>query len=536
MATRIGFVSAGAIMIDFEELGLGGAGRRYHNLSLPILVEHAVKSGDALLSQHGALVVQTGKYTGRSPNDKFIVNDDMTKGEVCWGKINQPISPDIADNLYARMCSYLCDRDLFVQDCFAGAHKDHRLLIRVMCERAWHALFAQNMFIETRVDESSGFVPGFTVLHAPGFKADPARDKTHSEVAVVVDFTKRRVLICGTEYAGEIKKSVFTVMNHLMPASGILGMHCSANIGINNDTTIFFGLSGTGKTTLSADPSRRLIGDDEHGWCDDGVFNFEGGCYAKVIKLNERDEPAIYSTTKSFGTILENVIIDPEKRTLDLDSDRLTENTRASYSISHIPNALLSGHGGHPKNIVMLTCDAFGVLPPIARLTTAQAMYHFLSGYTARVAGTERGITEPSAVFSACFGAPFMTRFPGVYARLLGERMRHNDANCWLVNTGWTKGPYGVGERMKIAWTRRLLEVALAGDLAKSEWVKDARFGFEIPMHVDGVPDDILNPANVWPSAHEYAKKADELAARFKDNFRQFENEVDEHTRTAGPA
>jgi phosphoenolpyruvate carboxykinase (ATP) len=525
----------GKRMLDLRDVGLSGAGRRYHNLNVPNLVECAIKAGDALLSDNGALVVNTGKYTGRSPDDKFIVRDVTTEKSVNWGKINQPITRADADQLYDQICSYLKDRDLFVQDCFAGANIENRLAVRVICERAWHALFAQNMFIEADAHKQDDFAPNFTVVHAPGFKAIPGRDQTRSEVAVILDFEKRRIFICGTEYAGEIKKSVFSVMNHVLADKNILGMHCSANVGQDNDVAIFFGLSGTGKTTLSADPHRRLIGDDEHGWCDDGVFNFEGGCYAKVIRLSEKDEPEIFSTTRLFGTVLENVVIDLDRRSLDLDSDRYTENTRASYSISRISNADLSGHGGHPRNIVMLTCDAFGVLPPLARLSPAQAMYHFISGYTARVAGTERGVKEPSAVFSSCFGAPFMTRFAGVYAKLLGDRMAQHEADCWLVNTGWYKGPYGVGERMKIAWTRRLIDAALGGELKKASYVKDERFGFEVPTHVTGVPDEVLTPIHVWPDAALYEQKADELASLFIANFRAFEDDVEEIVRLAGP-
>lgn len=521
-------------MLNLKDLGLSGAGLRHHNLSVPLLVENAIKAGDAVLSEDGALVVHTGKYTGRSPDDKFIVKDETTQNTVNWGKINQPFSSSDADQLYDRICDYLRDKDLFVQDCFAGAHEKNRLQLRVVCERAWHALFAQNMFLETE-SEDPNFTPDFTLIHAPGFKAVPSRDKTRSEVAVIVDFQKRRVFICGTEYAGEIKKSIFSVMNHVLADKSILGMHCSANVGKDADVAIFFGLSGTGKTTLSADPHRQLIGDDEHGWCDDGVFNFEGGCYAKVIRLSAKDEPEIFQTTKSFGTILENVALDSSKRRLDLNSDRYTENTRASYGISKISNANLSGRGGHPKNIVMLTCDAFGVLPPLARLSPAQAMYHFISGYTARVAGTERGVTEPTAVFSSCFGAPFMTRFAGIYAKLLGERMAQHEADCWLVNTGWYKGPYGVGERMKISWTRRLIDAALGGELKKASYIKDARFGFEVPVHVDGVPSEVLSPVKVWQDSALYEKRADELASRFIANFKDFEKDVEEVVRLASP-
>ncbi len=520
-------------MLDLKELGLAGSGRRFHNLSVPNLVERAIVAKDAFLSDHGALVVHTGKYTGRSPEDKFIVQDETSSSKVHWGKVNKPIGRAEADQLYSQICDYLKDKDLYVQDCFVGAHDKHRLGIRVVCERAWHAFFAQNMFVENA--HKTDFKADFVVVHAPGFKAVPSRDKTRSEVAVVVDFTKRRIFICGTEYAGEIKKSVFSVMNHVMADENILGMHCSANIGKDGDVAIFFGLSGTGKTTLSADPKRRLIGDDEHGWCDDGVFNFEGGCYAKVIRLSRKDEPEIFATTEQFGTILENVVFDEQSRKLDLNSDRLTENTRASYGINQISNAELAGRGGHPRNIVMLTCDAFGVLPPIAKLSRSQAMYHFMSGYTARVAGTERGVTEPTAVFSSCFGAPFMTRFAGVYAKLLGNCMDKHAADCWLVNTGWFKGPYGIGERIKISWTRRLIDAVLSGELKNAKFRKDERFGFEVPIMISEIPEDILYPNRTWSDSDLYEAKANELAQRFISNFETFTKDADPSVIEAGP-
>ncbi|MEI6791127.1 MAG: phosphoenolpyruvate carboxykinase (ATP), partial [Myxococcaceae bacterium] len=438
---------------------------------------------------------------------------------VWWGPINQKMQPAQAQKLYERIWSYLQKQDYFSQDLYAGTSQKHRLKIRVLTERAWHSAFAKNMFLTPSVGELAGFEPEFTVIQAPGFKADPQTDGTRSEVGVVLDFTAKRILICGTEYAGEIKKSVFTLLNYLLPAKGIMGMHCSANTAQNGDVAVFFGLSGTGKTTLSADPERSLIGDDEHGWDESGVFNFEGGCYAKVIKLSPKDEPEIFKTTQTFGTILENVVMNPETRELDLNDDKLTENTRASYDIRQISNAHLDGFGGHPKHIIMLTCDAFGVLPPIAKLTPEQAMYHFINGYTARVAGTERGVKEPSAVFSACFGAPFMARPPSVYAKLLGEKIAKHDVSCWLVNTGWSGGPYGVGSRMKISWTRALLHAALSGELQKSEFLTEAFFGLAIPANLEGVPSEILDPKRAWADPIAYDAKAKELLKLFKDNY-----------------
>ncbi len=508
----------------------------YRNLSAAALIEQAVCRNEGMLSRYGAFVTQTGKYTGRSPNDKFTVLDAQTKDTVWWGKINQPMSPDAANRLYQRLTEYLDQHDVFVQDLYAGASQEHRLKVRVIAQRAWHAQFAQNMFITPSDTELSIFEPEFTVVHAPGFKADPARDETRSEVAVVLDFSNKRVLICGTEYAGEVKKSIFTALNYLLPARGVLGMHCSANMADNGHTAIFFGLSGTGKTTLSADPARHLIGDDEHGWDNQGVFNFEGGCYAKVIKLSAKDEPEIFATTRHFGTILENVVINPETRDLNLDDDHFTENTRASYSISQIPNALLKGTGGHPTDIVMLTCDAFGVLPPIAKLTSAQAMYHFLSGYTAKVAGTERGITEPQAVFSACFGAPFMARHPGVYAHLLGEKIAKHKVRCWLVNTGWSGGPYGVGNRMKIKWTRTLLNAALSGELDHVEFKTHPLFKFAVPQNVEGVPAEIMDPRQTWSDKAAYDAKAQHLVQLFAQNFKAYENDVAKEVLAAQPS
>lgn len=489
------------------------------NLPLSVLIEEAIKRGEGLLSARGAFVVATGKYTGRSPNDKFTVEDNQTRDSVWWGPINQKMQPEQAQKLYEKIWGYLQEQNYFSQDLYAGTSQKHRLKIRVLTQRAWHSAFAKNMFISPAVSELAHFEPEFTVVQAPGFQADPKTDGTRSETAIVLDFSAKRILICGTEYAGEIKKSVFTLLNYILPAKGVIGMHCSANTAQNGDVAIFFGLSGTGKTTLSADPERLLIGDDEHGWDESGVFNFEGGCYAKVIKLSPKDEPEIFKTTQTFGTILENVMINPETRDLDLNSDKLTENTRASYDIRQISNAHLEGFGGHPKHIIMLTCDAFGVLPPIAKLSPDQAMYHFINGYTARVAGTERGVKEPSAVFSACFGAPFMARPPSVYAKLLGEKIAKHAVTCWLVNTGWSAGPYGVGSRMKISWTRALLHAALSGELQKGQFVTEPFFNLEIPVHLEGVPPEILDPKRAWVDPAAYDAKARELLQLFKNNY-----------------
>ncbi len=514
------------------QCGLVNPGPTHWNLSPPTLCEHAIRRGEGELADGGPLVVSTGEHTGRSPNDKFIVNDDKTRDSVWWGPVNAAMSPDAFGRLHAKVTAYLQGREIFVQDLHAGADPSYRLPVRVVCERAWHALFARNMFIRPAVDELSGFVPGFTVLHAPGLQADPARDGTNSPTFIAIDFTQRLVLIGGTEYAGEIKKSVFTVLNYLLPEQDVLPMHCSANFGADGDVALFFGLSGTGKTTLSADASRRLIGDDEHGWSDLGVFNFEGGCYAKVVRLSAEAEPEIYATTQRFGTVLENVVVAPDSRVPDLDDARLTENTRASYPLHFIPNASTAGQGGNPRNIVMLTADAFGVLPPISRLTPEQAMYHFLSGYTARVAGTERGMgASPTATFSTCFGAPFMPRHPSVYARMLGRKIAEHGCTCWLVNTGWTGGVYGVGKRMAIAHTRAMVRAALDGRLAEASTEADPHFGLAMPTHCPDVPGEVLNPRNAWHDKAAYDDTARELTRRFAQNFEQFAPYVGEEVK-----
>jgi phosphoenolpyruvate carboxykinase (ATP) len=519
-----------------EALGIVRAGRVHWNLSSAALVEEAIKRGEATLAAEGPLVARTGTHTGRSPNDKFVVKDADSEPHVHWGNVNRPVTAALFDVLHRDMLAYLQDKDLFVLDAWAGTDPTFRLPIRIVTEFAWHNFFARNMFLpENDPANRSAHRPEFTVINTPRFKADPARHGCRSETAIFVNFGKRLVLIAGTEYAGETKKSIFTILNYTLPLKGVLSMHCSANIGAAGDTALFFGLSGTGKTTLSSDPQRRLIGDDEHGWSDAGVFNFEGGCYAKVIKLSQEAEPQIYATTRRFGTILENVVMDPERRTLDLDDASLTENTRGSYPIDFIDNAELSGRGGHPANIVMLTADAYGVLPPIARLTPEAAMYHFLSGYTARVAGTEKGVTEPKATFSTCFGAPFLPLNPNVYAKMLGEKIARHDARVWLVNTGWTGGPYGVGSRMKIAYTRAMINAALNGELDAVPYRTHDILNLSMPTTCPGVPDSVLDPRSTWPDPAAYDEQASKLAKMFVDNFKTFEKDVAAAVTSAGP-
>ena len=521
--------------------GLGNHGLNpgesvHWNFSSAQLIEEAVRRDEGQLSSGGAVVTETGHHTGRSPNDKFTVEEPSSKDKIWWGSVNRPISEDHFHALRKDVISHLNARDLFVFDGWAGAHPAHRLGIRVVTENAWHCLFAGNMFLNASAEELGRHVPEFTVLHAPGLKADPSRHGTKTETFIVVNFGAREVLIGGTQYAGEIKKSIFSVLNYQLPDRGVMPMHSSVNIGADGNSAIFFGLSGTGKTTLSADPRRTLVGDDEHGWSDDGVFNFEGGCYAKVIRLSAEAEPEIYATTRRFGTILENVVMDPDTRELDLDSERLTENTRGSYPLSFIPNASETGVAGQPRNVVMLTADAFGVLPPIAKLTPEQAMYHFLSGYTARVAGTERGVTEPQATFSTCFGAPFMPRHPSVYAKMLGKLLETHDCHCWLVNTGWTGGAYGTGHRMPIKHTRALLAAALDGDLAaKAETVVDPLLGLHVPRNCTGVPEEILTPRETWPDKGAYDETAGRLVTMFSKNFGQFEEYVTPEVVQAAP-
>ena len=518
-----------------EHHGIDNVNMVYWNMSTPQLYEEAIRRREGRMAHLGPLVVRTGQHTGRSPNDKFIVREPSSEDKIWWGKVNQPMTQEKFDALHARLAAYLQGKDIFVQDCFAGADKAYRLPIRIITENAWHSLFARNMFIQGEPSELTTHVPEFTVIDAPGFHAIPELDGTRSAVFVVIDFGQRLVLIGGTQYAGEIKKAIFTIMNYLLPQKGVLSMHCSANIGPDGESAVFFGLSGTGKTTLSADPERTLIGDDEHGWSDHGVFNFEGGCYAKVINLSPQAEPEIYETTRRFGTILENVAFDSQSGRLNLDDASLTENTRAAYPITHIPNAARDGLGNHPMNIIMLTADAFGVLPPIAKLTSAQAMYHFLSGYTAKVAGTEKGVTEPQATFSTCFGAPFMALSPIVYADLLGEKVDRLKVNVWLVNTGWSGGPYGVGKRMSIGYTRAMISAALDGQLDNVDTVSDPFFGLEVPVAVPGVPTDVLDPRSTWADQEAYDVQARKLASMFVENFKTFADKVSDEVKAAGP-
>jgi phosphoenolpyruvate carboxykinase (ATP) len=500
-----------------------------------MLYEDVIRRGEGNVAHLGPIVVRTGLHTGRAARDKFIVEEPQSRDNVWWGKVNKAFTLGHFELLFRRLQAYLQGRDLFVQDCFAGHDPKYRLPIRVITETAWHSMFARNMFIQAEDYELVEHVPEFTVLHVPNFQAIPEIDGTNSEAFIILNISRKLVMIGGTSYAGEIKKSVFTVMNYLLPQNNVLSMHCSANIGANEDVALFFGLSGTGKTTLSADPDRKLIGDDEHGWSDAGIFNFEGGCYAKVIKLSAESEPEIYSTTRRFGTILENVAMDPVTRRLDLDDDSLTENTRAAYPLSHIPNALRTAVAGHPDNVVMLTADAFGVMPPLAKLTPEQAMYHFISGYTAKLAGTEKGVTEPKATFSACFGAPFMVLHPSRYAELLAQRIRDHNSSCWLVNTGWTGGPYGVGSRMKIEYTRALLNAALEGKLADVNFDEDPVFRIQVPTSCPGVPEEILKPRNTWPDKNAYDDQAKKLARMFVENFKDYEAEAGPEVKAAGP-
>ena len=519
-----------------HEEGLNPRRRVNRNLSPAELYEETLRLGTGRLAHGGGLVTVTAPHTGRSPNDRFIVDEAGSSHLIDWGDVNVPIEEAHYRTLKAEIIARLNGCELYVRDARAGADPRYSVNVRVISESPWHDLFARNMFLRLGPGEEAGFTPDFIVYHAPSMKADPARHGTNSGAFIVVHFTERVVLVGGTAYAGEIKKSIFAALNYTLPARGVLPMHCSANIGAAGDTALFFGLSGTGKTTLSADPARELIGDDEHGWSDNGVFNFEGGCYAKTIRLSPEGEPDIYRATRMFGTILENVIVDERTREIDYDSARITENTRASYPIHYIANAVPSGQGGHPNNVVFLTADAFGVLPPIARLTPEQAMYHFLSGYTAKVAGTERGVTEPRAAFSACFGAPFLPQHPTVYAALLGDRIQRHGARVWLVNTGWTGGRYGVGSRMQLAHTRAMLEAALNGELEGSPSTVDPVFGLHIPTRVPGVPDSVLLPRGTWSDGAAYDAAAAELAAMFKRNFARFADDASEAVRAAGPA
>ncbi len=522
--------------------GLGNHGfsnleREYWNLSTPALYEQIVRFREGIVAHLGPIVVRTGQHTGRSPRDKFIVKESSTENDIWWGDVNRPIDAAHFAGLKQRLLAYFQNRAAFVQDLYVGWDPDYRLPIRVVTETAWHNLFARNMFVQPDVEELKNHVPEYTVINAPSFHALPQLDGVNSSAFVLVNFAEKLILIGGTSYAGEIKKSIFSVMNYLLPLRDVLPMHCSANYGKDtDDVAVFFGLSGTGKTTLSADSTRTLIGDDEHGWTDKGVFNFEGGCYAKVIRLDPEGEPEIYQTTRRFGTILENVVMNQDNRYVDLDDATHTENTRASYPLSHIPNASDNGMAGHPKNIFFLTADAFGVLPPISRLTPEQAQYHFLAGYTAKVAGTEKGLgSEPQATFSACFGAPFMVHHPARYAELLAEKVEQYSANVWLVNTGWTGGPFGEGHRMKLAYTRAMIRAALNGELDDVETVTDPVFGVAVPTHVPGVPSDVLSPRSTWKNPEAYDRQAAKLAGLFQENFKQFAGHVSAEVKAAAP-
>ncbi|HLJ83101.1 MAG TPA: phosphoenolpyruvate carboxykinase (ATP) [Candidatus Eremiobacteraceae bacterium] len=518
-----------------ESFGFGPVRRVWSNLNAPQLYEEAIRRREGLAAIAGPLVVRTGKHTGRSPQDKFFVDEPSSREQIDWGKTNKPFDAARFTALLGRVDEYLRDREVFVLDAFAGADPSFRLPIRVVTERAWHNLFAHHLFIPTKPAEREAFRPEFAVVDACDFLAVPDRDGTRSETFIICDFSRKLVLIGGTTYGGEIKKSIFTVMNYLLPLRGAMPMHCSANVGKAGDTAIFFGLSGTGKTTLSADPERALIGDDEHGWTDQGIFNFEGGCYAKAINLSATLEPQIYPTTRTFASVLENVVMDEQTRELDLDDASLTENTRVAYPLTSVTNTVPSGRGGHPQNLVMLTCDAFGVLPPIARMTPAQAMYHFLSGYTAKVAGTEKGVTEPQTTFSHCFGAPFMVHHPVVYAKQLGELIAKHKVRCWLVNTGWSGGAYGTGKRMKLPFTRAMVAAALSGALDQATFVPDPIFKVEVPTAVPGVPSDVLNARGTWPDAAAYDAKAHELAAKFAENFKRFDDAATPEIKAAAP-
>ncbi|XBQ15184.1 MAG: phosphoenolpyruvate carboxykinase [Oceanicaulis sp.] len=519
---------------DLSDLGVSGVAKLNVNWSEEALYEEAVRRGEGRVAKGGALVVETGQHTGRSARDKFTVRDEDTENTIWWD-FNASMTPAHFDALWSDFKAHMAGRELFVQELFGGADERHRLPVRVVNELAWHSLFIRHLLRRPDRSELEDFAAEFTIVNLPSFKADPERHGTRSETVIAVNFAQRLVLIGGTSYAGETKKSVFTILNYLLPERRIMPMHCSVNVGEAGDSAVFFGLSGTGKTTLSADPKRKLIGDDEHGWSPDGLFNFEGGCYAKMIRLSKEAEPAIFATTRMWGTVLENVVMDPVTRELDLDDATLAENSRGAYPLHYIPNSCDKNVCGHPSNLVMLTCDAFGVMPPIAKLTPAQAMYHFLSGYTAKVAGTEKGVTEPSATFSTCFGAPFMPRHPSEYGALLRELIAEHGVDCWLVNTGWTGGPYGVGERMPIKATRALLNAALDGSLAGSDFRIDPVFGFAVPTKVEGVDPKILDPRQTWSDPAAYDAQAEKLADMFVANFEKFEDHVQPYVRAAAP-
>jgi len=516
--------------------GLKPSGNVHWNLAQTVLLEAAIRREEGELADMGPFVAITAPHTGRSPNDKFVVKEPSIDKDVDWGKVNQPFSPEKFDLLLTDVRDYLNARgDLFVQDLYCGTDAKYRLSVRYVSPNAWHMAFVRNMFIRPDIADLASFDPNFTVLHAPGFEADPAKHGTRTGTFIVLNLAKRMILVGGTRYAGELKKAMFTVMNYYLPKQGVLSMHCSANVGKAGDTALFFGLSGTGKTTLSADPERNLIGDDEHGWSNDGVFNFEGGCYAKVINLSPEGEPDIYRTTQMFGTVLENVVLDPVTRRVRFEDQSITENTRASYPLHYIRNHVPNGRGGHPKNIVFLTADAYGVLPPVAKLSRDQAMYYFLSGYTAKVAGTERGVKEPQATFSACFGAVFLVWHPTKYADMLGKLIDKHEAQVWLLNTGWTGGPFGVGTRMKLSHTRAMVHAILRGDLVKAECDVDPVFGLSIPCDIKDVPADVLRPRETWPDKSAYDTQAKKLAGMFAKNFEKFGKVASEAVKAAGP-
>ncbi|MDX5361800.1 MAG: phosphoenolpyruvate carboxykinase [Alphaproteobacteria bacterium] len=517
-----------------DTLGVTDLAALHWNWREEALFEEAVRRGEGEIARGGPLVVRTGQHTGRSAQDKFTVRDELTEGAVWWDN-NKSMTPAHFEALWADFKAHMKGKELFVQDLHGGADPVHRLPVRAVTELCWHSLFIRHLLRRPELDELEDFAPQFTIINLPSFRADPARHGCRSETVIAVNFAKRLVLIGGTSYAGETKKSVFTILNYLLPEKNVMPMHCSVNVGEDDDAAVFFGLSGTGKTTLSADPNRTLVGDDEHGWSESGLFNFEGGCYAKMIKLSAEAEPEIFAAVNRFGAVLENVVMDPETRVLDFDDGSLAENSRGAYPLDFIPNASVTGRAGQPKNIIMLTADAFGVMPPIAKLTPAQAMYHFLSGYTAKVAGTEKGVTEPTATFSTCFGAPFMPRHPSVYGNLLRDLIAAHDVDCWLVNTGWTGGAYGEGHRMPIRETRALLSAALDGSLAKVEFRTDENFGFQVPVAVPGVVSQILDPRSTWSDAEAYDAQAKKLVNMFIENFAKFESHVSDDVRKAAP-
>jgi phosphoenolpyruvate carboxykinase (ATP) len=521
--------------IGLSKQGLTPRGEVHWNLIAPELFQAAARRSEGEFADMGPFVAVTTPHTGRSPNDKFVVKEPSSENDVDWGKVNQPLTSEKYQLLLEDVRKYLNESaELFVEDLYCGADPSYRLSVRYVSPNAWHMAFVRNMFIRPELSDLPTFDPNFTVLHAPEFEATPTRHGTRSGTFIVLNIAERTILIGGTRYAGELKKAMFTVMNYLLPKQGVLSMHCSANVGRSGDTVLFFGLSGTGKTTLSADPDRRLIGDDEHGWSKDGIFNFEGGCYAKVINLTPESEPEIYRTTQMFGTVLENVVLDPATKEVRFDDQSITENTRASYPLHYIRNFVEGGRGGHPTNVVFLTADAFGVLPPIARLTPHQAMYYFLSGYTAKVAGTERGVKEPQPTFSACFGAAFLVWHPTTYARMLGDHLHEHDSKVWLINTGWSGGPYGTGERIKLKYTRAIVHAALAGELDESDTRRDPIFGLAVPTEINRVPANVLNPRSTWSDSAAYDAQAKKLARMFRDNFEKIGN-VDAATKNAGP-